>query len=238
MRWDGFYTGLKIGSGLGRFQWDSTPSFMGLVAGGTTVPTYITTPFSTSMRSLNLIAGGQIGYQWKFGKTIFGFEADFQRAGDRTGRFVPLSPPPPNATAFDVSGPATDILSAKTSFSGSFRTRVGLAASERVLVYGTGGITFANVTAAGHYEARGGIGSPAGSYEKTSTFAGWTTGFGVEFAFTDKWLLGAEYRYSDFGRRSLQLGSLTNSPSGRIWSINNSIGLTSSSVALTLNYKI
>ena len=236
--WDGLYAGLKLGGDLERFRWDSTPTFAGLVAGGTTIPSNLTTPFSTSLNSTNIIAGGQIGYQWQVREAVFGLEADFQRTGANTGRFVPLDPPASVTSAFDTSGPTTDLLSAKAPYSASLRTRFGLAVQERVLIYGTAGIAFANVTATGNYVARTGLGSAAATYERNAIFTGWTAGFGAEIALTDKWLLGAEYRYSDYGGRSSQLGSLTNNPSGRIWNINNSIGLTSSSTVLKLNYKL
>ena len=237
-KWDGLYAGLKLGVDFGQFHWDSAPAFTGLAPGGTTIPNYLTTPFSTSLSASDLIAGAQIGYQWQVRNAVFGLEADFQRMGVSTGRFVPLQPPAPIVSAFDRSAPNTDLLSARAHYSASVRTRVGLALQERILLYATAGVAFANVTAAGNYTARVGIGSAAASYERTTNFTGWTAGFGAELALTEKWLLGAEYRYSDFGRKPFQLGSFTNNPSGRTWAINNSIGLASSAIIIKLNYKL
>ena len=235
LSWGGLYAGLNLGWGAGRFQWDSTPTFAGLVAGGTKAPNHPTAPFSTSRKSESLLGGGQVGYQWQLSKTILGIEADFQRTGDNTGRFVPLDPPPPTISTLANTGSSTDLLSARVNYSASLRARVGYSIQERTLIYATGGVAFANLKAVGSYLYRGGIGSPAASYGGTATLTGWTAGIGVDYSLTDQWFLGAEYRYTDYGYRSFQLGSVTNTPSGRIWRINNMIGLTSSTAVLKLN---
>ena len=237
MSWGGLYAGVNLGAGVGRFQWGSTPTFAGLVAGGTTVPTYTTTPFSTALTSVNLIGGGQIGYQWRLNKSTFGFEADFQRTGIKTGRFAPLNPLPPNTSAFATTGATTDLLSATVNYSASLRARFGYSVQERLLIYATGGVALGNVTADGSYLNRGGIGSSAAFYIHATNLRGWTVGLGADYSLDELWILGGEYRYTDYSHGSLQLGSLTNSPSGRIWVINNSISLATSAAVLKLNRK-
>jgi outer membrane immunogenic protein len=45
------------------------------------------------------------------------------------------------------------------------------------------------------------FGTPFFINEKdTKTRTGWTVGGGVDYALTNQWSIGVEYRYSDFGR--------------------------------------
>ena len=39
----------------------------------------------------------------------------------------------------------------------------------------------------------------------SSTRTGWTAGGGVEYAFTNNWIIGAEYLYYDLGSRHLNI---------------------------------
>ncbi len=61
------------------------------------------------------------------------------------------------------------------------------------MVYGTGGVSFTE------YERRVFTAGPL-SERLTSARTGWNLGAGINFAFTDHLILGAEYRYTDFGR--------------------------------------
>ena len=42
-------------------------------------------------------------------------------------------------------------------------------------------------------------GVPGGYEAITKNRSGWTVGGGLQYAVTDNWSVGAEYRYSDFG---------------------------------------
>ncbi|MGH6837860.1 MAG: outer membrane protein [Methylocella sp.] len=80
-------------------------------------------------------------------------------------------------------------MGTRTKVQGSIRARIGIAL-DRVLLYGTGGAAFAGFT--NEYDF--------GLTETDSrTRAGWTVGGGIEYAVTNNWSIGAEYRYSDFG---------------------------------------
>ena len=237
MQWSGFYTGLSIGAGLSRFAWDSQPTFVGVVAGGNPTLNFTTTPFATAFKSTRALSGLQIGHLWTSGQIAFGMEADLNSTSYRTGNFIPLPPPAPNVTAFAINGSPTDLLGAKVNYTASLRARLGLIATPDLLIYGTTGLALANVTATGSYIGRIGIGSPAATYQQTALMSGWSAGFGADYALNRNWSLGGEYLYANYGHKSFQLGSLTNNPSGRIWAINNVIGLTASSLTLKLNYR-
>ncbi|NDA45701.1 MAG: porin family protein [Alphaproteobacteria bacterium] len=235
--WNGLYTGVSVGAGQSRFGWYSEPSFTGLVLGGTTNPTFTTTPFSLGLKSTKAIAGLHIGYNWTSEPLVYGLEADWQTGSYRTGNFIPLPPPAPNMTAFAINGTSTDLLGAKVNYTASLSARLGLIALPRLMIYATGGLALANLTAQGSYVARTGIGTPAASYSQSTLMTGWSAGFGADYALSQNWTLGADYRYADYGHKSVQLGSLTNNPSGRTWAINNVIRLTNSATMIRLSYR-
>jgi len=74
------------------------------------------------------------------------------------------------------------------------RARVG-GTFDRFLVYGTGGIAFADLKT-----TIGGTGS------NTKNKVGWTVGAGIETAFTDNVIGRLEYQYVDFGSDSSRIG--------------------------------
>ena len=64
----------------------------------------------------------------------------------------------------------------------------------------------------------------------TSARTGWNVGAGVNFAFTDHLILGAEYRYTDFGRNRF-------ASSGAFPGLSGSQDLTSHSARASVAYK-
>jgi outer membrane immunogenic protein len=76
----------------------------------------------------------------------------------------------------------------------SARGRLGVA-FDRVLVYGTGGWQWGDAD----------ITQTAGGANSTLdiTFDGWTAGGGVEYAVTDHFIAGFEYRFTDLDRESV-----------------------------------
>ncbi|TIU34731.1 MAG: porin family protein, partial [Mesorhizobium sp.] len=66
----------------------------------------------------------------------------------------------------------------------------GLAA-DRWLIYGVGGVAFAGIETS----------QDAGTgFAETRTGAGWTIGAGVDYALSNNIVVGAQYRYYDFGK--------------------------------------
>ena len=106
---------------------------------------------------------------------------------------------------------------------GSARARLGLA-FDRWMVYGTGGVSFTE------YERR--IFAPGAGFGErlTSARTGWNVGAGVNFAFTDHLILGAEYRYTDFGRNRF-------ASSGAFPGLTGSQELSSHSARASVAYK-
>lgn len=131
-------------------------------------------------------AGGTVGVNWQWNSIVLGVEGDLDWAG------MDGSDPCPN--------PA---FRCKIDFNwlATARGRVGFAWN-RFLVYGTGGVAFADVD----------FSTPPGGAGFTSsfneTYLGWTVGGGVEFGLTNHISIKGEYAYFDLGDETAPAGSL------------------------------
>lgn len=145
---------------------------------------------------LSGITGGlQAGYNWQSDSFVLGAEADLQIAdiGDEED-FSVLAP-----AALDGSA-STDI-----DFWGTARLRAGWAA-DRILIYATGGLAWANVDH--DIFAVDGVGNNVSS-SSDNIELGWTVGGGAEFAINDSMTVRAEYLYIDLGNQQLDGTVLT-----------------------------
>lgn len=125
-----------------------------------------------------VVGGLHAGYNWQSGSFVFGGEADI------------------NATSIDGDdgGSGGDINGFKAKWVGSVRARAGVA-FDRMLIYGTGGYAYLNGTA----DTR----DPGREESHSASFNGWTVGAGAEYALTDKITVRGEYRYADFGSKTV-----------------------------------
>jgi outer membrane immunogenic protein len=123
---------------------------------------------------------------------VFGAEGDLEMAGIK-GR--------DHRTGSDRFAGFTTSSDMKINFQGSLRARVGFAMLDRMMIYGTAGLAFANVE--NRYTATlpaGNIfGAPAGTSSETfdDTRWGWTVGAGAEYALMSNWTARFEYRYTN-----------------------------------------
>ncbi|MDN2583094.1 outer membrane protein [Aquibium sp. ELW1220] len=78
--------------------------------------------------------------------------------------------------------------STERGFNGSLRARMGVAATDNILVYATGGGAVAEI------EANDGLG-----FSDSNTMYGWTAGVGADVKLTEKVFARGEYRYTDYG---------------------------------------
>lgn len=132
-------------------------------------------PTSIQIDDDSAFGGAHAGFNYQFGSVVLGLEGDIEAVNSRS-RF---------ASAGLVGRVSQD-------WQGAARARIGFA-FDRLLVYAAGGASFTE------YERR--IFDAAGFGERlTSARTGWNVGAGINFAFTDNLILGAEYRYTDFGR--------------------------------------
>jgi outer membrane immunogenic protein len=83
----------------------------------------------------------------------------------------------------------------QSGFEGSLRARMGVAVTDDILLYATGG------GAAQQME----VSDPVGSDEQA--MVGWTAGGGVDMKLTEQVFGRVEYRYTDFGSQDFNTGS-------------------------------
>jgi outer membrane immunogenic protein len=127
------------------------------------------------------IGGGQIGGNLQYNWLVVGVEGDFDWTGLR--------------------GSGTDSLrnaiNTRTQWTSTVTGRVG-AAFDRLLIYGKGGVAFA--------DDKSTLNDTFGGSASTSlTRTGWTAGVGLEYAFYQNWSAKVEYDYLGFGSQTLSL---------------------------------
>jgi outer membrane immunogenic protein len=165
--WTGFYVGIQ-----GGYQWgrDRTVEFV--------TATGAATGFNTGFRPNGFVGGLHVGYNHQINQFVVGLEGDVELSGYDGGYRLGNG----NGTRF------------KSDWQGSLRGRVGVA-FDRLLVYVTGGVAFAELKHT--YFTNAGV---TEGFSKTK--AGWTLGAGLEYAFTANLTGRVEYRYADYGRIS------------------------------------
>jgi outer membrane immunogenic protein len=122
------------------------------------------------------VLGGQIGYNFQFGRIVHGVELD--------GSWANI-----NGDVVDNDGDRREF---KTNFLGSLRYRGGITA-DNVLLYSTIGLGYAR----SKFTVTGDVPSPA-SVQMNRW--GLVTGLGAEWALAPNWSVRAEYLYYYFGK--------------------------------------
>ena len=132
-------------------------------------------------RSTGVVGGGHVGYNVQFGGLVVGVEGDFEG--------TTLS----HTTVYPLSAP--DTFRSEIGWQSSVRGRLGYA-FDRVMIYGTGGVAFADINHT-YREATTPI-----TQSLSDVRTGWTAGGGVEYALSNNWSARVEYRYADFGAKN------------------------------------
>ena len=204
--WTGFYAGVNAGGVWSSGGNASTTVLangfsIGTISG---VPATLADVFPGSnfgSSQSGFIGGGQAGYNYQWGSWVFGVETDFD--GTTLSRSRSVIGPTFVEPFFGLNDFFTANGSVKLDWLGSTRGRVGYA-WDRLLIYGTGGVAYGG--ASSHldvFDAVDGFGFSSSGGSSTRT--GWTAGGGVEYAFTNNWIIGAEYLYYDLGSRHLNI---------------------------------
>lgn len=199
--WAGFYIGANGGYATGKQdgQLQSSPC----ATGCTLTPDYANFPGSSNVSLGGGFGGGQAGYNWQIGRTVFGIETDFDAGSiSGSGTF--------NGTNW--SGWEWDKqLDAKVDWFGTVRGRLGYDLGG-LLLYGTGGLAYGHDTMHEAVTQHSGIGglvynSGVGSFDETRV--GWTAGAGLEYALGANWSVKAEYLHVDLpGKTSTFSGNM------------------------------
>lgn len=125
------------------------------------------------LNSGSVFGGVQAGYNWQSGPFVLGGEADIGYGH------------PSKTKTFGVN-----TMKIEEGVSGTVRARAGYAV-DRALVYGTGGLAWANFDTT--------VNNGVASAKSDRTRAGWVVGGGVEYALTNNISAKGEYLYEDFG---------------------------------------
>lgn len=118
---------------------------------------------------------GFVGYNWQNNNLVYGIEGDVGYSG------------------MDGSAGANHV---EGGLNGSIRARVGVAATDRVLIYGTAGGAAERVE----------VSNVLGNDDKT--LLGYTVGAGVDAKLTDQVFGRVEYRYTDLGSDTFNTGGI------------------------------
>jgi outer membrane immunogenic protein len=177
--WTGFYVGLHAGaaSSDGALTTQFTDNF------------FFTDQLTNTFRKTGFIGGGQIGYNYQSGMSVFGFEADASSLNVKSS----ISGLDPFVDPFFEGRPPMATLSSSVDWLVTARARAGIAATPALLLYVTGGLAVAgvNVSYRNNATAPGVLLSNSLSVDETRY--GWTAGFGTEYALGGNWSVKAEY---------------------------------------------
>jgi outer membrane immunogenic protein len=190
--WTGFYIGLNGGAESATTSLD--------VRTNTTPPSFERRFLSGKERKTGWLAGGQVGYNWQTGMTVFGVEADAQWMSNKfTYDTAPFGDPFFNGKGRNAQ------FTANIDWLVTVRGRVGVAATPALLLYVTGGVAIAsaNIT----YNSLAGPPAPApvvlATISDHDVRVGWTAGIGAEYALGGGWSAKAEYLRVNFDNFSV-----------------------------------
>ncbi len=187
--WSGLYLGINVGYGGGSFDHPfyvnaDIGDFSGRVADG-----------SLDITASGFVGGAQVGYNFQSGAFVYGVEADIQ-ASNVKGELSGNLSINPDLTPISASAE----IGTELDYFGTIRGRVGYAATDRFLIYGTGGFAYGRTES---YVNASVNGSSVIDESVRNSRTGWTIGGGAEYAFTDNWSLKSEYLYTDLGTETL-----------------------------------
>jgi outer membrane immunogenic protein len=184
--WSGCYFGFNVGYATGDVDvsWVANP--VGYPASGPAVNAAAKGSLSDASPTFGVQAG--CNRQWQ--SLVFGVEGDFNGLDLSDSRVVAV----PGGTFVNLQETSIDWLS-------TLRGRIGIA-FDRVLVYGTGGVAWANVRFRDREDHAtttlfGGASFNDVSVDKTKS--GWVAGGGVEVALNQWLLLRGEWLHADLG---------------------------------------
>ena len=152
-------------------------------------------PHSAAFTNDGGLIGGEVGFDVQTGGWVFGVEGDFSWTtfGDDITNVLPQDP----TTGRPQLTFATNY---QMNWISTVRGRIGIPL-DHFLIYGTGGLAFADVSL-DQTVTVGTFGQLAGASDKTK--AGWTLGGGAEYALSENITLKAEALWFDLGNISRQ----------------------------------
>lgn len=104
----------------------------------------------------------------------------------------------------------------KEKWSGATRIRLGFA-HDRILPYIAGGVAYSNIATTATLTPVG-VTDEAGKFhikDHSETMLGWTAGVGIDCAVADNLLVRLEYRYNDYGKKTIPYSETQTTPTFR-----------------------
>lgn len=198
--WTGLYAGASFGYGFASIDGTTT------LADGTANAIAATESANETLDAM--LGGGQIGYNYQFRNGIvLGVEADFSWLAHKTTHEA-------LATEAQILID-NEMWQAKTDYSfdwlSTIRAKAGYAFSDRLFVYGTGGVAFLRESEqrSQYIATTSGASVPNGhtttlyfTEAAGATRTGFAVGGGAEYALSDRWSLKMDYLFTGFGSES------------------------------------
>ena len=244
--WTGFYAGVQAGYGWTNGDVDTastsivsdpdTTSFRVATANAGAAAAAL--DFNTKPKGF--LGGGTLGYNFQNGHFVWGVETDLSWADIKgTATAAAIAPIVDSSRVLNSSGTAEQKIDAF----GTLRARLGFLPTDKLLIFGTGGLAY------GHVESHTNIAEaiPNTLLAVTNAIgsasawrAGWTAGAGLEYAFAPRWSAKAEYLYYDLGTlnyNSTLVGTVPGSPPFATVGVASSAEFKGSIVRGGINYK-
>jgi outer membrane immunogenic protein len=230
--WSGLYIGVHGGWAQG--DWSGTPTVDDANGG-----IYKNGPFAGenyfsnhSVEGDNWLAGVTVGANKQIGQIVFGIEAD-----GSWGEFGGNSTFATRPVGAGLGGTEWDVEQELDNL-GTLRGRLGYSLGS-VLLYGTGGVAFAQTSATQSTFDIANDGSRTGNMANATAeenHIGWAAGAGAEWAVTHNWSLKAEWLHVDLGKADYSFdGARTNGTPYRMDNFNSSLEMDI--IRAGLNYR-
>ena len=196
--WTGFYVGVNLGGGWSAGGGNNSflpysdagfPILSQPIAGQSNL-FFLPGGGTTGNNTGGVVGGGQIGYNFQFGQNfVIGGEADIQGTsitGGNQGNWAGLYTSPFAGVVAGSNGVLTPLVTGNGGnlslpWFGTVRGRAGWLVTPTLLLYGTAGFAYGEVSA----------------FNFSNTRTGWTAGGGVEWLFLPNWSAKLEYLYVD-----------------------------------------
>ena len=213
--WSGFYLGGDLG-GVAQSTANGRSDFF-QPAG-----VFANNPQTQAPSSSAVIGGVHAGYNWQMSHLVVGVEGDWQWTNANYS-FCRQTDKRSLACSDNRFGFIS--IDSETRAIGTIRGRLGYA-FDRVLIYGTGGVAFAdlraNITADCRVAGCGAFGiTNLTSGNSSMIRTGWVAGAGAEWMLSPNWIVRSEYLHVDVGSVSDTLNLAPkncDAPCGASWS--------------------
>jgi outer membrane immunogenic protein len=218
--WTGFYVGLNAGA-------LSAESDFNVIANG--IPPFVTERrfIGERERKTGWLAGGQIGYNYQTGMSVFGIEADGQWTSNKFTADTPLFGDP-----FFAGKGRSAQFSSSLDWLVTVRGRAGVAATPSLLLYVTGGVAVASANIKYTSVSAFAPFAVIATYSGNDVRAGWTAGFGAEYALGGGWSVKGEYLRVNFDSFSVNFSFPTQGLAGPV-KVNTDLDI----IRAGINYK-